>query len=220
MAVRRRGYALVAAAFLLLVGGGAVGLGLRSGDPAAGPEPAVSPSSPVPVIVPGRPGESAAVVPSDQLEIPDGARYNAWDVGFIRMMIPHHAQALALAALVPDRAGSPQVQALAERISLAQAAELDVLRAWLDARGLAGTDPTHDHGQMPGMQTPETIQALAATTGDAFDRRFVEVMTDHHQGAIDMAVEVLGLGADERVQELATSIAAEQSAEITRMREL
>jgi uncharacterized protein (DUF305 family) len=136
------------------------------------------------------------------------------------MMIPHHAQALELAALVPDRAGSPQIHALAERISLAQAAELDVLRAWLDARGLAETDPAHDHGQMPGMQSPEAIETLAATTGDAFDRRFVEVMTDHHQGAIDMAVEVLRLGADERVQELATSIAAEQSAEITRMREL
>jgi uncharacterized protein (DUF305 family) len=217
MAVRR-GYALVVATFLL-VGGGAVGLGMGSGDPAAGPEPAASPPSPVPVIVPGRPGESAAVVPSDQLEIP-GARYNTWDVGFIRMMLPHHAQALELAALVPDRAGSPRIHALAERISLAQAAELDVLRAWLDARGLAETDPSHDHGQMPGMQSPEAIQALAAASGDAFDRRFVEMMTDHHQGAIDMAVEVLRLGADERVQELATSIAAEQSAEITRMREM
>jgi uncharacterized protein (DUF305 family) len=164
------------------------------------------------------------VVPSDQLSAPAGAGYNARDVEFVRMMIPHHAQALELAALAPDRAGDPQVRALAERIGIAQLAEIDVLQAWLDARGLAetgdgGAAGHHDH-QGPGMQAPEAIQALAATSGDAFDRRFVEMMSDHHQGAIDMAVAVLRLGVDERVNELATGIAAEQSAEITRMREL
>lgn len=219
MPEHRRRYAIVVV--VLLLAGGAVALGTRSVDRAPEPEPAATQASPVPVIVPGRPGESATVVPSDQLEAPDGTRYNAWDVGFIQLMIPHHTQALELAALVPDRAANPQIHALAERIGVAQAAEVNVLRAWLDARGLAESHAGHAHDdQLPGMQSPETIQALAATTGEAFDRRFVEMMSDHHQGAIDMAVEVLRLGVDERVQELATSIAAEQSAEINRLREL
>jgi uncharacterized protein (DUF305 family) len=191
---------------------------LAGRDPA--PEPAGAAGSPVPVVVPGRPGETAAVVPSDQLQAPDGSQYNASDVWFVRMMIPHHAQALEMAALAPQRAGSPQVRAFAERVSTAQGPEIAVLRAWLDARDLPETDPAHPHDQMPGMQPPEAIEALAAATGDAFDALFVELMSDHHQGAVDMATGVLGTGADERILELAGNIAVEQSVEIDRMREL
>lgn len=208
--------AVVAAALVLA---GATAARLADREP-ADPAPAAAPASPVPVIVPGRPGETAAVVPSDQLEAPDGTAYNARDVWFVRMMIPHHAQALELAALAPDRASNPRLRALAERISIAQGPEIVVLRAWLDARGLAESDPDHPHEQMPGMQSPEAIQALAATSGEAFDTRFVEMMTDHHQGAVDMATELMRSGVDEQVQRLAGAIAIEQSVEITRLHEL
>jgi uncharacterized protein (DUF305 family) len=203
-------------------------VGLRSATPADQPEPTGDAGqSPVPVIVPGRPGEPATILPPEAAPAPDGSRYNAQDVQFVRMMIPHHTQALEMAALAPSRAGSPQIRAIAERISVAQEAEIEVLRAWLTARGLDESGDGHSHSPhppdempgMPGMQSPEAIQALASATGDAFDETFVDLMSDHHQGAIDMAVEVLSLGVDERIQDLATAIAAEQSAEIGRLRD-
>lgn len=201
----------------------AVAVGLRAGDqpdrrePAGGESPAAAP-----VMAPGRPGEPASVVPPEAVRAPAPAGYNAHDVQFVRMMIPHHQQALELAALAPTRAGSAQIRAIAERILVAQEAEIEVLRAWLHARGLAESDPAHSHhhdGPMPGMQPPEAIAALAAARGSSFDEQFVRLMSDHHQGAIDMARDVLTLGADERIQELATAIAAEQSVEIARMRD-
>jgi uncharacterized protein (DUF305 family) len=195
---RRRQLATVAVIAAALALAGATGARLADREPAAAP----------------------AAVPSDQLAAPDGTAYNARDVWFVRMMIPHHAQALELAALAPDRAGNPRLRAFAERISIAQGPEIAVLRAWLDARGLAESDPDHPHEQMPGMQSPEAIRALAATTGEAFDARFVEMMADHHQGAVDMATELMRSGVDEQVQRLASAIAIEQSVEITRLREL
>lgn len=219
---RRRGFAIAAAITAL---GAASVVGLRLAGQAGGQEPATgdtAAASPAPVVMPGRPGESASVVPPEAIQAPDVAEYNAPDVRFVRMMIPHHQQALEMAVLAPARAGSAQIRAIAERIFVAQEAEIGVLRAWLGARGLAESDPSHgpDHRHdMPGMQPPEAIAALAAARGPSFDQLFVELMSDHHQGAIDMAREVLTLGGDERIRELATSIAVEQSVEIGRMRD-
>jgi len=97
------------------------------------------------------------------------------------------------------------------------------MRGWLSARQLPENDPAHaghDHGAMPGMQTPEAMRRLASARGAEFDRLFVAMMSAHHQGAIDMAVSVLKSGQDQQVESLATGIAAEQAAEINRMRQL
>ncbi|WP_234359464.1 DUF305 domain-containing protein [Plantactinospora sp. BC1] len=189
------------------------------------PTPSALPTSAIgtaPVIRPGRPGESAQVLRPDQLTPPPGAQHNAADIRFVTMMVPHHEQALQLAALVPERAGSTGVIAVADRIRAAQQPEVEVLRGWLRDRGLdsllGGTG--HDHPTMHGMQTPEAIAALTATTGTDFDRMFVEMMSAHHQGAIAMAQEVLVNGVDRQIRELARNIAFEQAVEVNRMREV
>jgi uncharacterized protein (DUF305 family) len=176
-------------------------------------------TSPVPVVVPGRPGEAASTVMSNELRAPDGTVYNLPDVYFIRMMIPHHTQALEMVVLAPERTTHPQLLAIADRIKTAQLPEIAYMRSWLAARGLSIDDPGHDHGTMPGMQSRERLDALRAARGDAFDRLFIDMMINHHQGAIKMAVDVLGAGKNQQVEELATGIAAEQDVEIGRMRE-
>jgi uncharacterized protein (DUF305 family) len=173
-----------------------------------------------PVIVPGRPGEPAATRPGQEVRNAEPPRYNSLDVWFVRMMIPHHQQAVEMAALAPDRAADPRVRAVADRIRAAQGPEIGVLRGWLGTRGLPAEVPGHDHGTMRGMQSPEAIRQLAATRGAEFDRRFVRMMTEHHQGAVAMATDLLSVGADQTMQEFANAVATEQSAEIARMHDL
>jgi uncharacterized protein (DUF305 family) len=214
----------IAVVAALVVLGGAAALVVSGSsqpdDDAAAPRASASPaSSPVTVILPGRPGESPSAVPVEEVKAPDGSAYNTLDAWFVRMMIPHHTQAVEMAALAPGRARNPQVQALAGRIRAAQVPEIAALRAWLQARGLDEKADGHDHTTMRGMQSPDAMRALAAAQGDAFDRMFVTMMTAHHQGAIDMAGDVLKVGRDAQVEEMANGIAAEQAAEITRMRE-
>ncbi|MFR9777922.1 DUF305 domain-containing protein [Micromonospora sp. MS34] len=173
-----------------------------------------------PVIVPGRPGEPAALRAGQEVRDPAPPRYSSLDVWFVQMMIPHHQQALEMAALAPQRAADPRVRAVADRIRAAQGPEIGLLRGWLSERGLPAEVPGHDHGSMRGMQTPEAMRRLAAARGADFDRLFVTMMTDHHQGAVVMATDLLKVGADQTMQEFANSVATEQAVEIARMREL
>ncbi|GAB2949466.1 DUF305 domain-containing protein [Micromonospora polyrhachis] len=222
--IHRRTTGVCVLAILLLVGG--AGAGSRTDPPHAGALAAVAPAAdgaarPADlVIVPGRPGEPATVQPADRVAPTAGPRYNTLDVWYVRMMIPHHTQALRMAALAPDRASDPRVRALAGRIQASQSPEIHQMRAWLDARGLPPEEPGHDHGAMRGMQSPAAMRRLAAATGAEFDRMFVTMMIDHHRGAIEMAVNLLRVGVDVITGEIATAVAAEQGVEIDRMRAL
>ncbi|WP_410809162.1 DUF305 domain-containing protein [Micromonospora sp. 067-2] len=181
-------------------------------------------ASPVPtdltVIAPGRPGESAATRPAHEVRDAGPAPHNALDVWFVRMMIPHHAQALEMAELAPDRAANPTIRALADRIRASQGPEMGMMRGWLQTRGLPAEVQGHDHGSMRGMQSPEAMRQLAATRGADFDRLFVRMMTEHHEGAIEMATNLLKVGTDLTLSEFANSLATEQTVEIGRMREV
>ncbi|MGL5858820.1 MAG: DUF305 domain-containing protein [Angustibacter sp.] len=189
-----------------------------------------------PVIAPGRPGEPARTIasgdtlPSDVLRRQEAA--GPADIAFARAMVPHHAQAVQMAALAPRRTANAQIRALADRIRAAQEPEIDLLRSWLVDQGEvppradtsgSGHGADHGGGAMPdaramGMASPGELERLAASRGRTFDELFVALMARHHQGAVDMALRQTRDGSDQRMLELATNIAVEQRVEIGRMR--
>ena len=189
------------------------------------PEPSVTFTADVPVLVPGAPGESPAVVaPGEQGTLPNADLYSAEDVEFVTAMVPHHAQALEMAELAPDRAKDRRVEVMAERIAAGQGPEIDVMQAWLEAHDLPKADPDaehDDHGTagMAGMVTGEQMTQLLAADGEDFDRLFLTRMIAHHQGALAMANR-LGQGTHPIVMDMAKDVSATQSVEITRMQEV
>ncbi|MEU7803595.1 DUF305 domain-containing protein [Micromonospora arborensis] len=213
-------------AFIVIRSGGDAPTGTaRSATAPATPAPAATPTvSPVPtdltVIAPGRPGDSPSTRAAHEVRDAGPAPHNSLDVWFVRMMIPHHAQALAMAELAPDRAANPDVRALADRIRASQGPEMGLMRGWLQTRGLPAEVQGHDHGTMRGMQSPEAMRQLAAVRGADFDRLFVQMMTAHHEGAIELATNLLTVGSDLTLNEFANSVATEQTVEIERMREV
>lgn len=216
------------------VAGLVLGVAACTGDPG----PTVTPSSVV--VQPGLPGEEAATIaPDDYGAAPEEGTWNQADVGFVTGMIEHHLQALEIAALAPDRAGSDGVRSFAERVTAAQGPEIHALASWLQARDVvvpegaqdaggtgprapAGTGAGHgDHGDgVVGMLTDEQMAALAAASGPEFDRLFLEGMITHHQGALDMVDVVLVEGQDLYANEIAADTASGQGGEIDRMRDL
>ena len=147
-------------------------------------------------------------------------------------MIAHHAQALAMTALVPARSKRDDVRLLAQRIEASQQSEIAQMRQWLRTRGLdtvalagmhqhqhaGGAD---DHGMMPGMLTEQELERLAAASGAEFDRLFLEYMIRHHEGAVTMVATLFftnGAGQEPEIFRLASDVDADQRAEIARMR--
>lgn len=144
------------------------------------------------------------------------SEFNDADVAFMRGMIPHHEQAIEMAELVPERAESRRLCELAPEIIEVQEAEIEQLRDWLED---AGADPhaDPDHDEMEGMLSDEELRALREAEGRAFDCLFADHMIVHHEGAIEMAEDVLEDGRAERVADLADEIIEVQREEIEMM---
>lgn len=188
-----------------------------------------SPSgTPVRELLPGSPGDPVRTA-SAPVEV-DVPGWSHADLAFLQMMVPHHRQALEMAALAPDRASSPAVLALAARIEAAQAPEVLLMAGWLSDRGVevpqADDDPAlwdhgaHGHDGMVGMLEPAELAALADARGAEFDRLFLAGMVRHHEGAVQMARDALRGATDPRVVELAEDVNAGQAAEVVRMQRL
>ncbi|MEG8274834.1 DUF305 domain-containing protein [Streptomyces sp. AHA2] len=174
------------------------------------------------VIAPGEPGEANRTLSAEEAadRRAENDSPNSADVSYVRMMIEHHAQALVMTDLVPGRAGSKDVERIAERIAAGQKPEIEAMKGWLKSYGKPLEAGRHDHAAMPGMATEAQLDKLRAAEGSAFDRLFLTLMTTHHQGAITMATEVKGQGNNIRVEEMADEVTAQQTSEITRMRNM
>ncbi|MEO3798818.1 DUF305 domain-containing protein [Nonomuraea sp. B1E8] len=177
--------------------------------------------STAPVIAPGRPGEQDRTLsPAEAATAVPSPTPNAADVTYVQDMIVHHRQALDMALLAPNRAESAKVKSLADRIRAAQAPEIQYMTTWLREQEQKVPDHHAAHDGMPGMATPEQLGALRAATGKDFDRMFLQLMINHHQGAITMSEKVLSGGSHIRIEELAGDVSVTQMAEIRRMREM
>lgn len=219
-----------AACVLAVLAGTLTGCAGDGGErPEAAATAAPSPTgTPVRELLPGRPGDPARTA-SGPVEV-DVPGWSHADLAFLQMMVPHHRQALEMAALAPDRAASPAVLALAERIEAAQAPEILLMSGWLTDRGVevpqAGDDPAmwdhgaHGHDGMVGMLEPEELADLAGASAEEFDRLFLAGMVRHHEGAVQMARDALAGATDPRIVELAEDVNAGQAAEVVRMQRL
>ena len=151
---------------------------------------------------------------------------NAADIMFVEMMIPHHEQAVEMSELILAKDGvDPEVVALAEQIRAAQDPEIDLMEQWLDDWGLPSMSGMEgmDHGGMggmAGMMSDEQMAELEAADGATGATLFLELMIEHHVGAVEMADDVIDDGRDADVRVLAEQIIVSQTAEIATMREL
>jgi uncharacterized protein (DUF305 family) len=164
---------------------------------------------------------NSSSVPSTQADA--SAQFDDADVMFARMMYPHHAQAIEMAAMVEGRTDNPDVVALASAIEAAQQPEMERMTAWLAEWGQPAPSSDMgemDHGSGTGMMTQQDMDALTAATGPEFDRRWLTMMIEHHEGAIEMANSEIADGSNPDAQEMARTIVATQQQEIDTMRVL
>jgi uncharacterized protein (DUF305 family) len=168
------------------------------------------------------------------------AGFNDEDVAFATNMIPHHQQAVEMAALVPDRSTNPAVIKLATDISAAQGPEIETMKVFL-VQWKEGSDTNPEtpvtpenpdspdshggHGgmdamAMQGMIDAAAIAKLASLKGAEFDQLWLQSMISHHEGAIEMTNAEIAGGTNVDAKKLAQQIVAAQQGEISQMKQM
>ncbi|CAM3841171.1 DUF305 domain-containing protein [Tsukamurella strandjordii] len=160
------------------------------------------------------------------------------DIGFAQDMLMHHQQATQMIELLrPDLAAD--VRGIAQQIKDSQSRESGILMGWLEILGrplqnpnpmawMTTTPPnaaptTHDMANMPaghsmpGMATSEDLTTMANASGVQQEILFLQLMTRHHQGGIDMAAAVQRSSSSPTVRQRAMSMVKEQTDEVQAM---
>ncbi|HTF26782.1 MAG TPA: DUF305 domain-containing protein [Candidatus Limnocylindria bacterium] len=177
------------------------------------------------VVQPGAPGKpSRTLPPSTRATLPPRSQA---DVEFMQDMIMHHSQAVEMTALISSHTENKDLRSLGARISSSQSDEIKFMKRWLAARGellskatpeMPGMDRSREKmALMPGMLTPEQMEALRKAKGAEFDDLFLTGMIQHHNGALTMVKDLFdtaGAGQDADLFNFATDAENTQRAEI------
>jgi uncharacterized protein (DUF305 family) len=142
------------------------------------------------------------------------------------MMLPHHEQAVEMSETLLAKEEVPaEVADFAQQVIDAQGPEIERMNAMLEAWGQepmmeSGGMEGMDHGSgagMSGMMSEEDMQALEDAQGTEASRLYLEQMTAHHEGAVEMARDQVEQGQNPQAVALAQDVIEAQEAEITEM---
>ncbi|MET9835768.1 DUF305 domain-containing protein [Streptomyces sp. NPDC006385] len=156
------------------------------------------------------------------------------DAGFARDMAVHHQQAVELSFIVRDRTDDEDVRRLAYDIINTQANQRGMLLGRLDAWGLPKTSQkspmawmhhdmdykAHDGSLMPGMATNTEMDKLRTAEGKDAEVLYLQLLTAHHRGGIDMAQGAADLAEDPTVVRLAQGMVLGQQSEMKLMADM
>lgn len=149
--------------------------------------------------------------------------FNSADETFTMGMIAHHQQAIEMADMLLGKEGvDERVTNLALNIKDAQGPEIDTMNAWLKEWGVVSGDTGGMDGMdhSGGMMSDEDMTALQNAAGAEASTLFLKQMTQHHQGAIEMAQQELDNGENPDALALAQKIIDDQTAEIATMQSI
>ena len=178
------------------------------------------------IIQPGAPGQSSKTLDPIEATKIASTSYIQADVDFLKGMITHHQQAILMSELAEERTNNKTILDLADRINISQEDEIDFMGNWLESRGenknlsLSEHMPEHKHMKMAGMASNEELKELRDSKSTSFDKLFLKLMINHHDGALEMVrtlKEFPGNSFDSALDEFISELINDQGVEIERM---
>lgn len=150
-----------------------------------------------------------------------------YDLRFIDAMILHHEGAIEMAQIAKRNSTRSEIQNLSTEIIDAQTKEISDLKQWRkNWYPQAGDQPMAYNSQQQRTleMSTEQVQNMKMNVdlglADAeFDRRFIDAMIVHHEGAVDMAKSALKSSQRPEIKTLSQNIITAQEQEISQMQE-
>ena len=174
-----------------------------------------------PIILPGAPGQNSKLISPTEATNIASTKYVKADVDFLQGMIVHHQQAIVMSQLAAKRTNNKTIIDLANRIDSSQEDEIDFMRSWLESRDeKPNKEHAHHHMKMVGMASPEELQQLRDSDSTEFDKLFLKLMINHHDGALEMVKDLKqypGTAYDSILNEFISELVNDQGVEIERM---
>lgn len=154
--------------------------------------------------------------------------HNDVDTGFLQDMRTHHEQAVLISYIYRSRDDiDPGLSTIARSIITGQNIEIGRMIQMLRDLGETEANETGtsmswmnmvaEDDQMPGIASEAELAELASADGRAADELFVELMSKHHLGGIEMAEFEIEFGEYDEAIRMARSMAGAQTAEIDEM---
>ncbi len=148
-----------------------------------------------------------------------------YDLRFLDSMIPHHQGALVMAQEVLTKSKRPELIKLAKKIISDQSKEITQMQQWRKQwYPQASATPVMWHSEMshemPMTTAYKEMMQMNMSLGKAdagFDKRFLDAMIPHHQGAVTMAKDALQKSQRPELQKYVKSIITSQQEEIDTM---
>ncbi len=167
--------------------------------------------------------EDISYVNMDSAEYKEYAQIKGEDYDrlFIANMIAHHQGAVDMAKLALQNARHQELKDMANDIVTAQESEIADMKSWQTRWGYPSSsgEMMMDHSAMYMMADMESMTAdLNKLTSDAFDKKFIELMIEHHQSALDMAASGKTNAYHAEVITLSQDIVKAQTKEITQLK--
>ncbi|HWW75905.1 MAG TPA: DUF305 domain-containing protein [Pyrinomonadaceae bacterium] len=141
-----------------------------------------------------------------------------YDLQFLDTMTAHHQGAIDMAKPAQTKAQHAELKEFARKIVEDQQREIAQMKGWRD-QWYAGK-PEAMNMEMPGMMDSMKgmdMKGVEAAAGNAFDLMFIDMMTPHHRGAVEMAREALTRAEHPEIKKLARQIIDAQEKEIAQM---
>jgi uncharacterized protein (DUF305 family) len=144
------------------------------------------------------------------------------DKAFVREMIPHHEMAVDMAKLVPQHAEHAELKTFAKKVIKRQSKEIRQLDAAAKRLSVTPDDAMSNTNLEADAKTmaldPKrlgmSMDSMNLASAKPFDKEFLQLMLEHHSGAILMAQAEVASGQDARLKSIASSIVTDQSAEL------
>ena len=129
-----------------------------------------------------------------------------------------------MSKLAATKGANPRLVRFAAKIDQSQTSEIAIMQDWLRANGQVAPDTSSWRTMMmPGMLTPEQIKQLGDAKAKEFDRQFLLLMIQHHEGALKMVSDLLAsplAAQDVDVSVFANDVVVVQTAEIDVMHQM
>ena len=134
---------------------------------------------------------------------------------FLKEMIHHHESAVEMAKLAATNTKRAELNKFGKDIITAQKAEIDQMTGWLKKDG----ESARSMKEMPGMEKMMgEMEGLNKAKDAEFDKMFLRMMSEHHQGAVAMSKLVADRTERADIKELASKIIKDQTKEVEQMK--